>query len=237
MPHLLLLEDDTDIRTGLEQHLKREGFSIAGFGTGQEALAFISQAGSGQVHKPDVALLDLTLPDMDGLDVLRAVRNDARLRTLPVILVTARNEEIDRVLGLELGADDYVTKPYSSRELTARIRAILRRAAFLEHAEDVKALAFGPIQVDTERRAVLVEGQAVELTRKEFELLEYFLRNPRRVLSRERILQQVWGLEYLGESRTIDAHVRRVRAKLGESANLIETIVGVGYRMGGPEGR
>jgi len=232
MPHLLLLEDDADIRLGLEQHLKREGFSVSSFGTGREAIRFITQSGTGGNPKPDVALLDLTLPDIDGLDVLRAIRTDHRLRVLPVMLVTARNEEIDRVLGLELGADDYISKPFSSRELVARVRAILRRAAFMDATERQKDLAFGPITVDLEAHVARVGGETMDLTRREFELLAYFLQNPRRVLSREKILQQVWGLEYLGESRTIDAHVRRVRAKLGEAANLIETVVGVGYRLG-----
>lgn len=232
MPHLLLLEDDADIRLGLEQHLRREGFSLSTFGTGREALKFIGQSASGQASRLDVALLDLTLPDVDGLDVLRAIRADASYRTLPVVLVTARNEEIDRVLGLELGADDYISKPFSSRELVARIRAILRRAAFIDAGSKVQKMAFGPISVDLDMHIARVEGEAMDLTRREFELLAYFLQNPRRVLSREKILQQVWGLEYLGESRTIDAHVRRVRAKLGEAAGLIETVVGVGYRMG-----
>lgn len=232
MPHLLLLEDDADIRLGLEQHLKREGFSLSAFGTGREALRFITQSSAGQASRLDVALLDLTLPDVDGLDVLRAIRADASYRTLPVVLVTARNEEIDRVLGLELGADDYISKPFSSRELVARIRAILRRASFIDPASKIQKMAFGPITVDLDMHIARVDGEAIELTRREFELLAYFLQNPRRVLSREKILQQVWGLEYLGESRTIDAHVRRVRAKLGEAASLIETVVGVGYRLG-----
>jgi len=229
MPHLLLLEDDADIRLGLEQHLKREGFSLSSFESGGEALACIRQ--SGQAPRLDVALLDLTLPDMDGLDVLRAIRADSRYRALPVVLVTARNEEIDRVLGLELGADDYISKPFSTRELVARIRAILRRAAFIDTASQSN-LRFGPITVDLDMHIARVDTEALDLTRREFELLAYFLQNPRRVLSREKILQQVWGLEYLGESRTIDAHVRRVRSKLGEAAALIETVVGVGYRMG-----
>ena len=148
------------------------------------------------------------------------------------MLVTARNEEIDRVLGLELGADDYISKPFSSRELVARVRAILRRAAFMDATERQRDLAFGPISVDLDAHVARVEREPIDLTRREFELLAYFLQNPRRVLSREKILQQVWGLEYLGESRTIDAHVRRVRAKLGEASNLIETVVGVGYRLG-----
>ena len=171
---------------------------------------------------------------MDGLDVLRAIRTHPILRALPVLLVTARSEEIDRVLGLELGADDYISKPFSVRELSARLRAILRRATPSEGVERAPQLTFGPISVDLDMHTARVDGQIVELTRREFELLAYFLANPRRVLTREKILQQVWGLEYLGESRTIDAHVRRVRAKLGEAAaELIETVVGVGYRLGG----
>lgn len=231
MPHILLLEDDTEIRLGLEQHLRREGFSITAVGTGQEALQAIGEA---QGHL-DAALLDLSLPDMDGLDVLRAIRTGPQHRALPVLLVTARNEEIDRVLGLELGADDYISKPFSARELAARLRAILRRSVPIETPERTQQLTFGPITVDLDMHTARVDGQLLDLTRREFELLAYFLKNPRRVLTREKILQQVWGLEYLGESRTIDAHVRRVRAKLGDAAAThIETVVGVGYRLGGP---
>ncbi|HEX7552803.1 MAG TPA: response regulator transcription factor [Geothrix sp.] len=231
MADILLLEDDTEIRLGLEQHLRREGFSLRSVGTGRAALDVLNAPGS----RLDAALLDLSLPDMDGLDVLRAIRAHASHKALPVLLVTARSEEIDRVLGLELGADDYISKPFSARELAARLRAILRRSAPAEVPERVAKLSFGPITVDPDMHTARVDGQLVELTRREFELLVYFLANPRRVLTREKILQQVWSLEYLGESRTIDAHVRRVRAKLGEAAaELIETVVGVGYRLGGP---
>ena len=236
MPHLLLLEDDSDIRTGLEQHLKREGFTLSSFENGRDALKCIGLSAAGQSPRLDVALLDLTLPDMDGLDVLRAIRASGQYRALPVVLVTARNEEIDRVLGLELGADDYISKPFSTRELVARIRAILRRAAFIDAPDQTRQLQFGPVSIDLDMHTARVEGEALDLTRREFELLAYFLHNPRRVLSREKILQQVWGLEYLGESRTIDAHVRRVRSKLGAAAALIETVVGVGYRMGNVDG-
>ena len=236
MPHLLLLEDDADIRLGLEQHLKREGFTFSSFENGRDALKCITLSAAGQSPRLDVALLDLTLPDMDGLDVLRMIRADGQYRALPVVLVTARNEEIDRVLGLELGADDYISKPFSSRELVARIRAILRRATFIDQADRTQQLQFGPIALDLDMHTARVEGEALDLTRREFELLAYFLQNPRRVLSREKILQQVWGLEYLGESRTIDAHVRRVRSMLGDAAALIETVVGVGYRMGNVDG-
>jgi DNA-binding response OmpR family regulator len=232
MPHLLLLEDDSDIRLGLEQHLKREGFTLSSFENGRDALKCIGLSASGQAPRLDVALLDLTLPDMDGLDVLRAIRASGQYRALPVVLVTARNEEIDRVLGLELGADDYISKPFSTRELVARIRAILRRAAFIDAPDQTRQLQFGPVSIDLDMHTARVEGEALDLTRREFELLAYFLHNPRRVLSREKILQQVWGLEYLGESRTIDAHVRRVRSKMGDAAALIETVVGVGYRLG-----
>lgn len=231
MSHILLLEDDTEIRLGLEQHLRREGFSLTSVGTGREALQALGTSGL----RFDAALLDLSLPDMDGLDVLRAIRGHAVHKALPVLLVTARSEEIDRVLGLELGADDYISKPFSTRELAARLRAILRRSTPTEVPERAPQLAFGPITVDLDMHIARVDGQVVDLTRREFELLAYFLANPRRVLTREKILQQVWGLEYLGESRTIDAHVRRVRAKLGSmAAEQIETVVGVGYRLGGP---
>lgn len=233
IPRILLLEDDPEIRLGLEQHLRREGFSLVAVGTGRDALQALQAPGA----RFDAALLDLSLPDMDGLDVLRTIRGHASLKGLPVLLVTARSEEIDRVLGLELGADDYISKPFSARELAARLRAILRRATPTEGPERLPQLAFGPITVDLDMHTARVDGQLVELTRREFELLAYFLANPRRVLTREKILQQVWGLEYLGESRTIDAHVRRVRAKIGEAAaELIETVVGVGYRLGGPAG-
>lgn len=235
MPHLLLLEDDSDLRAALEQHLQGEGFRVTSFRFGKDALRHITLPSLGKKEKLDAAILDLTLADLDGLDVLRAIRQDPRTRGLPVLLVTGKNEEIDRVLTQDLWADDYVSKPMSSRELVARLRAILRRASFLEEVQKPRLFSFGPIAVDLETHLATREGQPLDLTRREFELLAYFVQNPRRVHSREKILQEVWGLEYLGESRTIDAHVRRVRAKLGEAANQIETIVGVGYRMGGPE--
>ena len=235
MPHILLLEDDTDIRCGMEQHFKREGFSVCAMGLARDALDYLAKSINDSAQQVDVAILDLTLPDIDGLEVLRTIRKEPALKPIPVLIVTARSEEIDRVLGLELGADDYVSKPFSSRELLARVRAILRRATFMTEASEAaptKHLTFGPISVDPDSYAVRVDGQLLDMTRKEFELLVYLMKNPKRVMSREKILQQVWGLEYLGESRTIDAHIRRVRYKLGGAADLIETVVGVGYRLG-----
>ena len=193
MPRILLLEDDTEIRLGLEQHLRREGFSPLPVGTGRDALLALNASGP----KLDAALLDLSLPDMDGLDVLRAIRSHPTLKALPVLLVTARSEEIDRILGLELGADDYIAKPFSARELAARLRAILRRSSPAEVSEKAATLSYGPITVDLDMHVARVDGALVELTRREFELLAYFLVNPKRVLSREKLLQQVWGLSLI----------------------------------------
>jgi DNA-binding response OmpR family regulator len=250
VPHILLLEDDADIRSGMEQHFRREGFSVCAHGLAGDALGYLEKSAQGTAPKVDVAVLDLTLPDFDGLDVLRAIRRGASPNSPHVIIVTARGEEIDRVLGLELGADDYLSKPFSTRELSARVRAVLRRSAPPADAPGAAAsgasgvrfaapeapLAFGPISLDPESRAVHVEGGLLDLTRKEFDLLAHLMKNPRRVLTRDRILQDVWGLEYLGESRTIDAHIRRLRSKLGAAAGLVETVVGVGYRLGSVDG-
>ncbi|MDR0498288.1 MAG: response regulator transcription factor, partial [Holophagales bacterium] len=175
MANILLLEDDTDIRCGMEQHFKREGFTVCALGLAKDALDYLAKSAEGNAQHVDVAILDLTLPDMDGLEVLRTIRREPVLKSTPVLIVTARGEEIDRVLGLELGADDYVSKPFSSRELMARVRAILRRASFMETPEPlpVKALTFGPISIDLEGYAARLDGQLIDLTRKEFELLVY----------------------------------------------------------------
>ena len=232
MPHLLLLEEDSELRLGLEQHLQREGFTITSLDRVKTALRFVQQSSSGHLARIDAALLGLSLADGDGFDVLRGIRQDATYRALPVILVTRSSEDIDRVLGLEVGADDYLAKPFSLREIAARVKALLRRSSFMESRAGGQRLQYGNIIVDLDRHEASVGGGLLDLTRREFELLAYFLKKPRRVLSREMILQQVWGLEYLGESRTIDAHVRRLRAKMGEAASSIETVVGVGYRLG-----
>ena len=233
MPNILLLEDDADIRSGMEQNFKREGFGVCSFELAKEALDYLAKSTDGRASV-DIVILDLTLPDFDGLEVLREIRKSPILKSTPVMIVTARGEEIDRVLGLELGADDYVPKPFSSRELIARARALLRRATFMEAAapDAPVMLFFGPISIDFDGYSARVEGQVIDLTRKEFELLAYLMKNPKRVLTRDKILNQVWGLDYLGESRTIDAHIRRLRFKLGRFSDLIETVVGVGYRLG-----
>ncbi len=231
MPHAFIVEDDLDIQQSLIQALTREGFKCSAFSSGQGAMEALKIADK-DPSLYQIALLDLTLPDMDGLDILRFLRSSPTLKSLPCILVTARSEEIDRVIGLELGADDYISKPYSMRELSARVKALLRRTQIEVGAESLSNLQCGPIIVDFTSRQVLVDNKACsEFTRKEFELLTYLMENQGRVLSREKILQSVWGLEYLGESRTIDAHIKRVRSKLGSFGHLIETSIGVGYRM------
>lgn len=230
MSHILLLEDDPDIRQGVTQHFVRDGLTVCPCETGKEALALLMGAeGPGL----DVAILDLTLPDMDGLDILKIIRHHPALRALPVVVVTARNEVVDRIVGLELGADDYVSKPFSMRELSARVRALMRRSRFSVEQEpwEGQALAFGPLRMDLDAYVAWMGGRAVDLTRREFELLAYLMRHPGRVMSRDRLLKDVWGLEYGGETRTVDAHVRRLRAKLGGFAEVIETVIGVGYKL------
>lgn len=231
MPHAFIVEDDLDIQQSLVQALTREGFRCSAFSDGQSALkALRAEEKNGSPYQ--IALLDLTLPDMDGLDILRFLRLSTTLKDLPCILVTARTEELDRVIGLELGADDYISKPYSMRELSARVKALLRRTQNDENTAISTILLCGPISADSQTRRVKVDGQPTqEFTRKEFELLIYLMKNKGRVLSREKILQAVWGLDYLGESRTIDAHIKRVRSKLGPSGDLIETSIGIGYRL------
>lgn len=232
MKQLLLLEADATFRNAIEEHLRKEGFQIRSFDCGQEACRFLENPTQGIQHKLDVIALDLALSDMDGLEVLRLIRQQDRHRFTPVLLITRNNSDIDRVLAQGLWAEDYASKPLSSRELTARINAILRRCKVIHEADTPKRWTFQDIDVDLETQKAYLKDQELELTRREFELLAYFVQNPKKVLSREKILQDVWQLGYLGESRTIDAHVRRVRNKLGDSGNLIETLVGVGYRLG-----
>lgn len=231
MPHLLYLEHDPEIRAGIDQHLRREGFVPVSFGLGKEGLAHLAECAEGRRPLPRAILLDVALPDLDGLQLLRRLRAEPRLAPLPVLLLTSRSEDIDRVLCLELRAEDYIPRPYSGRELVARIRAILRRAAVAESEKPVHH-TYGPIRLDPEQRAAFLRDALLDLTRREYELLEFLVRNPHRVHSREHLLHEVWGLDYLGESRTIDAHVRRLRAKLGPDAALIATVVGAGYRLG-----
>jgi len=224
MTRILLIEDDADIALALKYNLEREGgFAVTVCGDGEqgfrEALA----------HPPDLILLDLNLPGMDGLEVCRLLRLNRDTAAVPLIMLTARAGEAETIAGLDRGADDYVTKPYSVKEVLARVRAILRRK---QVAEDTEVLREGPVTISPAERRVLVDGHEVVLTRKEFDLLVDLIRNRGRVLTREKLLERVWGYDYPGETRTVDVHIRRLRKKLGTLAeDGIETVVGVGYRF------
>jgi phosphate regulon transcriptional regulator PhoB len=221
---VLIVEDEPDIRDLLVFHLEREGYQVVKCRNGVEALR------AAHASPPDLVLLDLMLPEMDGLEVCRRLRQDPATQGLPIVMLTARGDEVDRVLGLEMGADDYVVKPFSPRELIARIRAVLRRA---RPAAGTAALTVGRITIDPAAHIVLVDGAPVSLTRKEFDLLRALVEARGRVLSREFLLDHVWGYTAAGEveSRTVDVHVRRLRQKLGPEGQRISTVTGVGYRL------
>ncbi|MCL1890016.1 MAG: response regulator transcription factor [Desulfovibrionaceae bacterium] len=217
---ILIVEDEKDIRELLAFNLKREGFTVLEAGDGERALVLA------QEKKPGLILLDLMLPGLDGLNVCKALKRDEITAGIPLIMLTAKGEEVDRIVGLELGAADYVVKPFSVREVILRIRAVLRRN------EDTSAalLCCGEITMDTEKHKALAEGMPLELTITEFRLLEDLLRHKGRARSREQLLNTVWGYSFEGYARTVDTHVRRLRAKLGKTAVLIETVRGLGYR-------
>ena len=220
--NVLVVEDEPDIRSLIVHHLERDGFRCRAVASGPEALSAVRTA------VPDLVVLDLMLPGMDGLEVCRRLR--ASVATLPIIMLTAKADEVDRIVGLELGADDYVVKPFSPKELVARVRAVLRRAG---RRDVTHPLTAGGISLDPERHHVTVDGAAVALTPKEFELLQTLMEAAGRVLSREHLLNHVWGYARADEveSRTVDVHVRRLRAKLGAAGSRIATVKTIGYRF------
>lgn len=223
MKRILVIEDDPDIALSLRLKLEREGgFVVDAVADGSEGLKLASD------RPPDLVLLDLSLPGMDGLEVCQRLRRNPSTAAVPVIMVTARVAEDDRVAGLDLGADDYIPKPFSPKEALARVRAVLRRAG---RSDEPEALVDDPIRIDVSAREARASGRELGLTRKEFDLLVALLRKPGRVLTRERLLETVWGYDYPGETRTVDVHVRRLRQKLGAPLDeRLETVVGVGYR-------
>ncbi|HLM05516.1 MAG TPA: response regulator transcription factor [Blastococcus sp.] len=226
MTRVLVVEDEESFSDALSYMLSREGFEAVVAASGPEALAEFDRGGA------DIVLLDLMLPGLPGTEVCRALRSRSNV---PIIMLTAKDAEIDKVVGLELGADDYVTKPYSARELVARIRAVLRRrgdAAEAPAADGV--LEAGPVRMDVERHVVAVDGATVSLPLKEFDLLEYLLRNAGRVLTRGQLIDRVWGSDYVGDTKTLDVHVKRLRAKLEpDPANptYLLTVRGLGYKL------
>jgi DNA-binding response OmpR family regulator len=221
---VLLVEDERDIAELVRFQLEKEGVRCLVAPDGATGLRLA------RAEQPDLVILDLMLPGLDGLEVCRQLRRDAATRRLPIIMLTARAEEVDRIVGLELGADDYVVKPFSPRELAARVRAILRR---VQEPADTVVRAAGLLRLDEARRAVTVGGQPIELTAKEFGLLAALMRADGRVLSREQLLDAVWGYPNAAEieSRTVDVHVRRLREKLGSEARRVVTVKAVGYRF------
>jgi two-component system, OmpR family, response regulator RegX3 len=223
---ILLVEDEESYRDPLSYQLTRDGYDVVTAATGPEALAEYDRGGA------DLVLLDLMLPGLSGTEVCRELRVRG---AVPVIMLTAKDTEIDKVVGLELGADDYVTKPYSARELTARIRAVLRRRGDAGEAPSTDGvLEAGPVRMDVERHVVAVDGEPVPLPLKEFDLLEYLLRNVGRVLTRGQLIDRVWGSDYVGDTKTLDVHVKRLRAKLEpDPANpkYLLTVRGLGYKL------
>jgi DNA-binding response OmpR family regulator len=218
---ILLVEDEEDIASLVRAYLEREGFRVLWTTHGVEGLLALER------EEIRLAILDLQLPDADGFDLCRAIRETSRL---PIVILTARDEEVDRITGLELGADDYVPKPFSPRELVARVRAVLRR---VEPEEEADTLELGDVVLDRRGRTVSVAGEHVRLTAKEFDLLAHLLASPGVVISRERLLDRVWGLSFPGGTRTVDVHVGQLRRKLARP-DLVRTVRGAGYKAVGP---
>ena len=222
---ILVVEDDLDIASLLAHTLKKAGFHVEIRHTGADILPRV------QRDAPDLLLLDVMLPGMDGRDICRALRSDPETAAVPIIMLTARAEEDDRIRGLEVGADDYITKPFSPREVVARVRALLRRAARPARSEPDAVLRHGPVEVDLGRHVVTAAGKEIHLTAKEFLLLQYFIEHRGRVLSRDLLLSDVWGYRYTGGTRTVDVHVRRLREKVPAMADAIVTVKQFGYRL------
>jgi DNA-binding response OmpR family regulator len=221
---VLVVEDDPDIAQLVAHYLEKAGFSPELLANGRDALASIA------ARPPDVVVLDLMLPQVDGLEICRSVRSNAATEAIPIIMLTARAEESDRIVGLELGADDYLAKPFSPNELVARVRALVRRAQRSAPAAG-RPVNYGSVEVDPERHIVTNNGEAVTLTAKEFMLLEYLLQHRGRVLSRDVLLTDVWGYRYTGGTRTVDVHVRRLREKIPLLSKALTTVKQFGYKL------
>ena len=218
---ILIVEDEVNIATPTKTYLERDGFEVTHVVTGEDALAAMES------DPPNLVVLDLNLPGIDGLEVCRRIRATSQV---PIIMLTARDDDIDKIVGLEVGADDYVTKPFSPRELAARVRAVMRRGK-PEESGPPPVYRGEHLVADFDAVSISVDGQPVRLTRREFELLKYLVENRNRVLSRDRLLERVWGYDRLIETRSVDVHVGRLRGKLGEAGKQIETVVGLGYRF------
>lgn len=230
MAKILVVDDEEPIQELLRFNLEKEGYLVRVAKDGQEALQQVEN------DQPDLLVLDLMLPGMDGLEVCRKLRSNPKFEQIPIIMLTAKGEEFDKVLGLELGADDYMTKPFSPRELLARIKARLRRPNSQEEDTDARVIIRGELRVDVSGFRVQVRGEEAELTPKEFELLRVLVAHPGKVYSRDELLERIWGYEYDGDTRTVDVHVRHLRLKVERDPSnpeYIETLRGIGYRFKG----
>lgn len=220
---MLVVEDDHDIAELVAHYLQRAGYLAEVLNSGSEVLPHVRQ------QAPDLVLLDLMLPGLNGLEICRAMRSEPTLAAIPIIMLTAKSEEADRIVGLELGGDDYVTKPFSTKELVARVGAVLRRAGRSRSGQ--RRLRFGDVLIDAEQHVVTVDGAEVRLTAKEYLLLKYLVEHPGRVLSRDLLLSDVWGYRYTGGTRTVDVHIRRLREKVPVLRDAIVTIKQFGYKL------
>ena len=218
------VEDDRSIRELIVYALKSEGFDASGFSESKSFYQALDES------LPTMILLDIMLPDEDGIEILKKLKKSAKTREIPVIMITAKSSEYDKVLGLDTGADDYITKPFGIMELLSRVKAVLRRTGGLT---DPSELSVANVVMNIERHTVTVDNEEVILTLKEFDLLKYLIENVGIVLSRDKLLEKVWGYEYEGETRTVDVHIRTLRQKFGDAGSIIETVRGVGYRIGG----
>lgn len=223
---ILVIEDEAHILELLRYNLEAQGYNVVLTDNGKDGLEKCKET------NPDLVLLDLMLPDIDGIDVCKKLKSDEHLKNIPIIMLTAKSEEVDKILGLELGADDYITKPFSIRELLARIKVVLRRSK--NESEDNEIIKFGDITIDTEKHLVYKGNELLDLTLKEFELLKLLSKNRGKVLTRDYLLDKVWGYEYAGETRTVDVHIRHLRKKIEDDDKLpvyIETVRGIGYKL------
>lgn len=221
---VLIVDDEPNILELLDYNLQKEGYQVVRADSGEKAVAMLEK------EKPSIVLLDQMLPGLDGLDVLKKIRANDAYAEMPVIMVTAKSEEIDKIIGLELGADDYITKPFSVRELCARVKAQLRRSKRLDPSQAADQAA-GGLRIDAASYKAYIGETELKLTLKEFELLSLLMANRATVLTRDTILNRVWGYEYFGETRTVDVHITNLRKKIGEYGDCIETVRGVGYRF------
>jgi two-component system phosphate regulon response regulator PhoB len=226
---VLIVDDERDLVSGIEFNLRQAGFETAVAHTGSEALAMARSS------PPSIIVLDLMLPDLPGTEVCRQLKQDAKLSSIPILMLTAKAAEIDRVVGFELGAEDYVTKPFSVRELTLRVQALLRRTSHPPSSAAGK-VRFGLLELDLDSHRAWISDEEMALTALEFRLLSYFVARPERVHSRELLLNEVWGVSAHIETRTVDTHVKRLREKIGAAGEYLETVRGVGYRFHQPEG-